>query len=707
MSAIFKREFKSFFHSVTGFIFIAANLALIGIYFYAYNLQGCYPYFAYTLSASVIIYLITIPLLTMRIISEDRKNKTDQLILTSPVSISKIVLGKYLAVAAVFAIFLAIISTYPLILGMFGNSYYRESYVAILGFALYGLTCIAIGVFVSSITESQIIAAVLSFVFLFITFLMDGICSLISTTGNWLTNILRCLDLASRFDLFLQGSLEISGIVYFLSIIVLMLFLTGQSIQKRRYSVSAKNLKMGAYSVSAIIVSIVAVIFVNLIVAKIPEKYTVFDVTENKIYSITQDTKNMLKTVNKDVKIYVYCEKENFDTNVIEIMRRYEGENSHIKVEYVDPVSNPQFYSQYSSTEFDQGTVVVVCGDKFRTITYEELFVLDYSLNYYTYSYDTTITGIDAEGQLTSAIAFVTSDDSHTIYFAKGHGESDYDPNFTDLIQKANVSTDDLMLLTEDSIPEDCECLVINCPSGDYTEDEINKIKSFVDAGGNVIISLYAAEKEQPNLYGLLKEYGLNVSNNLVVESSRRNYYQSPFYLLPTVESTTITSGVYNEYYVFAPYCLAMTVSEESGEGISITELLVTTSDSFAKPMSGQITTYSKEEGDIDGPFTVAAEVTKTTDGITGTIIVTSCSYLFTQSADQTVSGGNSELFGGILSSMIHLESNISIPAKSFEVQYLTVTEADSATWRSVTLFIVPIGLLLVGLVIWLRRRKK
>lgn len=707
MSAIFKREFKAFFHSVTGFIFIAANLVLIGIYFYAYNLQGAYPYFSYTLSASVIVYLVTIPLLTMRIISEDRKNKTDQLILTSPVSIPKIVLGKYLAVSAVFAIFLAIISLYPLILGMFGKAYYRETYVALLGFALYGLAGIAIGVFISSITESQIIAAVLSFVVLFITFLMDGICALISQSGNWLTDILHCLDLSSRFDTFLQGSLEIGGIVYFVSIIVLMLFLTGQSIQKRRYNVSAKNLKMGAYSVGAIIVSIAAVIFVNLIVAKIPTKYTVFDVTENKLYSISNDTKTMLKAVNKDVTIYVYCEKDSFDTTVAEMLRRYEGETSHLKVEYVDPVSNPMFHSAYSSTEFDKGTVVVVSGDKFKTIPYDDLFVLDYSFDYTTYSYNTNVTGIDAEGQLTSAIAFVTSNESHTIYFAKGHGEEAYDADYTDIIQKANVSADDLMILTEDSIPEDCECLIINCPSGDYTEDEINKIDSYVNAGGNVIISLYAAEKEQPNLYGFLQKLGLNVTNNIVLDTSRRNYYQSPFYLLPTVESTSITSGVYNQYYVFAPYTLAMTVSEELPDGVTVNNLLVTSSSSFAKPITAQISSYSKEDGDIDGPFTVAAQVTKTTDDKTATIIVTSCSYLFTKSANQTVSGGNITLFSGIISNMIHLESNVSIPAKSFQVDYLTLTAANASTWRTVTLFVLPISLLLIGLIVWLQRRKK
>ena len=707
MIAIFKREFRAFFQSVMGYLFIAANLFLIGIYFFAYNLNGAYPYFSYTLSGSVYIFLVTIPILTMRIISEDRKNKTDQLILTSPVSVTKIVLGKFFAVAAVFLIMLALVCCYPLIMGMFGSVPYKETYVAILGFGLYGLAGISIGVFISSITESQIIAVVLSFVAMFVTYLMGALCSLISSSGNLITKILGCFDLATRFDTFLQGTLELTGVVYFVSVIVLMLFFTTQSIQKRRYSVSVKSLKMGAYSTGAIVIFTAVIVFANMIVAKLPEKYTIFDMTDNKLYSLTNDSKNMLKSVDEDVNILIYCTKDNFDETVNELLRRYEGESSNVHVQYIDPVANPQFYKKYSSSVLSTGTVIVESGEKYRVISYDDLFVYDYSLNSYTYSYDTTLVGIDAEGQITSAIAFVTNDESHVIYYSSGHGEETLEASFSDIISKANVSFEEIKLLTEDNVPDDCECLLINCPTGDFNEDDIAKLRTYAQNGGRLIISLATTEESEPNLYDFIAEYGLIVDNRLVADTNRGYYLQTPFYLLPTVEYTTITSSVYNDYYIFAPYSLAMTKADDVSDDVYIYELLTTSDNSFAKDMSQEISSYNKEEGDTDGPFVLAAKSEKTYGKNTSSLVVTSCAYLFTEAADSMVSGGNLKLFSSIITDAVNLENNISIPYKTFDAEYLTLTTANIVLWRNITMFLVPFGLLIWGIVVWLRRRKK
>ena len=172
MFAVFKREFKSYFQCVIGWLFVAALLALYGLYFYVYNLMQGYPYIYYTLSAITIIFLIAVPILTMRSFAEDRKNKTDQLMLTAPVSLGKLVFGKYLAMVAVFTIDIAIIAITPLILSIFGTVPMGESYISIFAFWLYGCASIAVGMFISALTESQVIAAVLSFVVLFVSYMM-------------------------------------------------------------------------------------------------------------------------------------------------------------------------------------------------------------------------------------------------------------------------------------------------------------------------------------------------------------------------------------------------------------------------------------------------------------------------------------------------------------------------------------------------------
>ena len=180
MTAVYKRELRSYLTSMIGYLFIFFILLLTGIYFSAYQLDAAYPRFEYTLSALTFVFLISVPILTMRTLAEERKQKTDQLLLTAPISVGKIVMGKYLALVTIFAIPMAIICLYPLVMSKFGTVSFGTAYTGILGFFLLGCANLAIGVFISSLTESQVIAAVLTFVFLFAFFMMNGISSFFS-----------------------------------------------------------------------------------------------------------------------------------------------------------------------------------------------------------------------------------------------------------------------------------------------------------------------------------------------------------------------------------------------------------------------------------------------------------------------------------------------------------------------------------------------
>ena len=206
MSAIYKRELKSYFRSFIGFLFIAVTLFFLGLYFSVYNLMNGYPYFAYVVSSVTFLFMLTVPILTMRILAEEKRSKTDQLILTAPVSVGGIVMGKFLALLTIFAIPVAIICFYPLIMAQYGSVPMGEAYLSILAYFLFGMTAIAIGLFLSSVTESQVIAAVLTFLVLFLGYMMDSICSIISSTGNLLTKLLRCFDLYTPFSNLLNGT---------------------------------------------------------------------------------------------------------------------------------------------------------------------------------------------------------------------------------------------------------------------------------------------------------------------------------------------------------------------------------------------------------------------------------------------------------------------------------------------------------------------
>ena len=200
MSAIYKREVRSYFHSVIGWLFVAVILFFMNLYAVIYNLVQGYPYVSSSLQQSMFIFIIAIPILTMRSLAEERKNKTDQLILTAPVSVSRIVFGKFLAMETVFSIPCLAACLFPVILSRFGTVPFAQSYIAILGFFLFGSVTIAIGLFVSSLTENQIIAAAVSVAMIFIGYIMSGLCSLISSSGNLLTRILGAYDLTTPFS---------------------------------------------------------------------------------------------------------------------------------------------------------------------------------------------------------------------------------------------------------------------------------------------------------------------------------------------------------------------------------------------------------------------------------------------------------------------------------------------------------------------------
>ena len=287
MIAIFKREFKSYYSGMMGWLLTGVMLLFGGLYFTAANLQGGYTNFTISLYSFVIVLLIFIPLLCMRSFAEEKRSKTDQLLLTSPVSVSGIVMGKYLALLAMFAVPVAIFSLYPLIMLLLGGVDLVASYAGILGYFFMGAACIAVCMYLSTLTENQIIAALSGFGVLLVAYLLPSIQTLF-TTGSGLamaafvvillaasvivglrsrtltlgagvflvgfvlltilfntksaaltsafTSVLGALALFEPFLEFVYGLFSVTALVYYLGVIVLFLFLTGQTLEKRRWN---------------------------------------------------------------------------------------------------------------------------------------------------------------------------------------------------------------------------------------------------------------------------------------------------------------------------------------------------------------------------------------------------------------------------------------------------------------------------------------
>ncbi len=287
MLAIYKKELRSYFTTMIGFIYAALFLAVVGIYFVAYNFQRGYSKFEYVLSSIQFLYIVLVPILTMRLLAEEKKQKTDQLLLTSPVSVSKIVIGKYLAAFTMYLLPVIATALYPLLLSLYGTVNFATAYTALFGFVLLGAAYMSLGLFVSSVTENQVIALIITAVALFFNFIAMNLTNVIPSDNRtaWIVIsalvILVCLiaqlamhnviitvvigiigevaaavvfivkpslydgivkkifsvfSISEKYDSFVNGILDFNSILYFISIILMFILLSIQVIKKKRWN---------------------------------------------------------------------------------------------------------------------------------------------------------------------------------------------------------------------------------------------------------------------------------------------------------------------------------------------------------------------------------------------------------------------------------------------------------------------------------------
>ena len=381
-------------------------------------------------------------------------------------------------------------------------------------------------------------------------------------------------------------------------------------------------------------------------------------------------------------------------------LERYDDYSDRVTVSYVDPVLNPKFASQYTDSSVYSNSVIVVGEQRSKVVSYADIYESSYD---YT-TYQSTTTGYDGEGQITSAMAYVVSEDVPKVYLTTGHGEGSFSYTVNGYLEKGNIETAELNLMDVDAVPEDAACLVIYAPQNDFSTDDRDKVIAYLEQGGNVIFIGGGTETPLTNCEEILAYMDITMTDGFVVEGSADHYYSVPFYLLPEVEVHSYTSGIYGSYYVFAPYANGLVVPE-STDTIAYENILTTSEASYIKSYTSE--SYEKEEGDAEGPFAIGVEAVKTLEETDATLVAFSCSQLFTDSASQMVGGSNQQLLINMLSSFGGHEVNVSIPVKSFEVSYLTLSQSDIVLLTLVTTILLPVACLILGFVIWFKRRRK
>ena len=470
---------------------------------------------------------------------------------------------------------------------------------------------------------------------------------------------------------------------------------------ENKQALSTRTAKVGGYSVVLALVVLAILVAVNVLFSVLPSKFTQFDISAAQLYSLTSDTKVVATNLDKDVTIYWITQAGQESTVLDKLLDRYQDLSDHITVVKKDPDVYPTFAQQYTDETVVNNSLVVECGDKSRYISYDDIYQVDTTSYYNTGSVSQSF---DGEGQITSAIDYVVSDELPKIYLLSGHGEGALSDTFTNELTRSNYETvEDFSLLNVDEIPEDCDTLLINAPTSDISEEELTMLRDYVQGGGKLLV-LSGPQKDTKltNLDALLADYDVTVNDGVVVDTDREHYaFTAPYVLMPDIGSSDITDPLTEESsHVIVPIAQGLTVGSNS----SVTALLTTSDEAFSKAAGYAMTTYDKEDGDTDGPFTLAVSIEDSTAD--GKVVWVSTDYLLDDMYNSYSSGANLDLVMNSLSWMIGKNDAVSIRAKSLNNNYLTISSSSATVLKIVMIGVIPVCFLLLGIDEVLRRRK-
>ncbi len=452
----------------------------------------------------------------------------------------------------------------------------------------------------------------------------------------------------------------------------------------------------GSYAIVLTCIVLALLVVVNLLAGALPANLTKLDISSSKLYSITSNTKAVVNALEQDVTIYWIVQSGKEDDVIDNLLAKYESLSDHIEVVKRNPDVYPAFAKQYTDETVSNNSLVVVSGEKYRYVPYSDIYVSQGSA--YSYSYTTSF---DGEGAITSAIDYVVSTQLPILYTLEGHGETALPDTFASQLEKENVETESLSLLNVDEIPKDAAALMIHAPASDISEEEAKMLSEYVKSGGKLLVLAGpVADGELTNLYGILSDYGVSAVQGIVSEGDRSHYaFQAPYVLLPDLGDSDITAPLAEKNYMaIVPIAAGLHIS-----GDSAVSLLNTTDSAYSKIAGYQQTTYEKEDGDIDGPFSLGVDIQ---DHSSGRIMFFTSSYLLDDMYNAYSSGANNDMVMNALSALMGDRQAMSIRSKSLNYNYLTISESAASTIKLVMIGLVPLCYLAMGVVTVLEKRR-
>lgn len=463
--------------------------------------------------------------------------------------------------------------------------------------------------------------------------------------------------------------------------------------------------RAGSYSAFAVAMITAIAVLANLAAEALPQSATQLDLTGQGLYTLSEQSKRIAASVGTEVNLYLLALRGSEDETISRLLSQYAEQNEHIHTSAVDPTERPTFLDAYDLdvNQLYANSVLVDGGDRFRLVSYSDIYATDYSMDYTSYQYVTS-TSFNGENALTNAIHYVSSQNLPKVYQLTGHGEAELSSRMQELLEGDNIEIESLSLLSAEEIPEDASAIVINTPSSDLNEEEAGLLSEYLQNGGRVTLTTeYIGEGAMENLLSVTRTMGLTVGAGLVVEGDGQMHLNRyPHYLLPDLESHTVTDALKEgRYYILTPMAQPL---EETGDGdATVSWLLSTSEEAYTKADGMNASTVQKEESDAEGVYHVAAA----SELGEGKLVWIASGEFLDDSVDAMVSGANGNLFVNGVDWMAEQEETISIRAKSLDESGLLLTSAESSFWSVVTIGLIPAALIAVGVIICIRRKRR
>ena len=468
-----------------------------------------------------------------------------------------------------------------------------------------------------------------------------------------------------------------------------------------------KKFKYGGYATLMTVIIVIIVVIINLLVSQL--EWTL-DVSDNKLFTLSEETKEIVKNIDEPVSIVGLHAIGDANQAFFEIINKYASLSSKIIITNIDPIKNPAFSAQYTQEgeTLSEGSYIVIAeSGRYKVINTEEVF---------NYAYDNNgqvqINSLSLEQHLTSAIKFVTAKSLITVYTLSGHGEEQLHPSLIDDMELQNYNIKTLDLKQTNKVPDDCSLLVINAPTVDLLEEEKNMLDEYFNSYGSALFMMGLVDEDMPNFVGLFEYFGVEVhQDSFVVEGTASNYYQNPTLLVPNIIEHPITSTIIEQSLrLTALGSQYIQTTELSRDELIIEPVLVTSEKSWAKDDLDNVESMDYENDDALGPFTIATAITdnKLWDSKAGKqysakiVIISNTQFL---KAEAYAAEPNFDFVINSMNWLLGEDENIYIRPKDLSIMPLQMNALEIYSYAGLTVVIIPLTILIIGLVVWRKRR--